>query len=236
MNRYAIYPSLMDAYVWMQSAEDDAEYAKRRGELLQKINRVPQEPSYAAARGTALNGLVDALVEGRMLDKWNYESKSFYKADVDGFEFRYSAGIVEELAKLVSGASVQPFCDAEIETEHGVVRLYGYADYVVCDEVIDLKTTSVYSVGKYRDHWQHYVYPYCLVKGGQMEHVDQFLYLVAEISAGRDAVINGTIYGEEYNPTFEECEAAIRGFLDGSLLPFLDDNRAFITDLKVFGQ
>lgn len=246
MSNYAIYPSLLDAYVWMQAAEDGEQYGQRKRELMDKLCRVPQPPSAAAARGTALNELVDGFLRNAPIDPQQPFSarmdvsmgyagaEKVWTCDIDGFRFAYGDSVVERLVQTVQGCIAQPYLEAEIATDHGSVRLYGYADYVSGAEVIDLKTTNNYTPHKYRDHWQHLVYPYCLVKGGLTEEFQQFTYLVAELSAGRDGVLRGDIYTETYNPTLEECETTIRQFLDCQFIPFLEDNRHLITDKKIF--
>ena len=232
MSNYTIYPSLMDAYVWMQSAEDEAQYYQRKQEMIDKINRVPTEPSSAASRGTALNNLVDSILQTSIVD-----DNSFYHVEQDGFVFDFDKTLVHAIAANVADCVSQPFTSAAIPTDHGMVQLYGYADYVLDDTIIDLKTTSSYAaVGKYRDHWQHLVYPYCMVNSGQMSEFSTFIYLVAEIKSGQDSIIRGELYAEEYNPTIEQCEQAIRHFLDTDMLPFLEDNRQHITDGKIFGE
>ena len=239
MSKYAIYPSLLDAYTWMQGAEDGEAYAQRKQELIDKLCRIPQPPAYAASRGTALNNLVDALIAKQGAENIGVVDcgdSHIYTVKQDGFDFAYDGALADKVADIVKGSVAQPFLSAEIETDHGTVRLYGYADYVNGAEVIDLKSTSTYTVSKYREHWQHYVYPYCLVRGGLTEDFHNFTYLVAELNAGRDGLLKGNIYTESYNPTIEECERTIRQFLDSQFLPFLEDNRAAITDGKVFGQ
>ncbi len=239
MSKYAIYPSLLDAYMWMLAAEDGEQYAQRKQELIDKLCRVPQTPAYAASRGTALNNIVDFLLTGERgdgIDIVDLGGSRQYVTILDGFEFAYDGGLVEQLASSVAGSVAQPFLTADIETDHGGVRLYGYADYVSGADVIDLKTTNTYNVGKYREHWQHLVYPYCLVAGGLTEEFQTFTYLVAELKAGRDGLLRGTVYEETYTPGIRDCEETIRQFLDSQFIPFLEDNRSLITDGKVFGQ
>lgn len=239
MNRYAIYPSLLDSYNWMMAADDEAAYIQRRQELLDKINRLPHETSYAAARGTALNELVDDFIgtpvdkELRMLTDANGEQ--YMVNTVEGFECAFACDLIRRIGERLEGAVPQMFFEAEIETEHGVVRLYGYPDYICGDVVTDLKTTSTYAPGKFRDHWQHLVYSYGLVRGGYVEKVTEFNYLVAELQARKDGVLDGEVYNEQYAIDVDECERVLRRFLDYSFLPFVEQNRELITDNKIFG-
>ena len=179
MNKYRIYPSLLDSYVYMTEAEDIESREQRKADLLAKINRLPQEPSMYAARGTVLNELVDMKIEQRAAKPdmgVTQNSNGDYMATLDGFEFCYENGLVFALANSLQGYLAQVFCKATIDTPLGEVELYGYADYVGMDDVVDLKTTNTYTPGKYRDHWQHLVYPYCLMKSGDVESIGKFTY------------------------------------------------------------
>ena len=90
--------------------------------------------------------------------------------------------------------------------------------------VHDIKTTGSYYVGKFKDHWQHMVYPYCLMQNGS--DVRSFEYNVTDFKS---------TYTESY--TFvpardipiliNHCEDFIR---------FLNDNRDLITDKKIFAE
>ena len=173
-----------------------------------------------------------------MYRKYMLDALRFWVSEykVDGFRFAYDSCLVETLQEHLQGMISQPFLTAKLQTEHGEVELYGYADYVGADMVIDLKTTTNFTAGKYRDHWQHRVYPYCLVRGGMMESVSEFTYLVAELREGRDGTIGGTIYCETYATPIDDCEREIRQGLDSGLLAFIEDNRSVITDGRVFGN
>ena len=230
MKTYSLYPSLFDAYVYMQSAEDAEQYAERKQALLDSLNRVPSEPSEAASRGTALNNLVDCVVKDTL--RPDYET---YEASIDGFGFTFDGKLVSNLASLFRGCICQCFTSAEIETSKGVVRLYGYPDYVCGDVVLDLKTTSTYTVGKYREKWQSKVYPYCLVTSQQIAECAEFRYVVAELEKDRQTgVISGEIYGESYYNDFATCANEIRHFLECDFLPFIEDNRHLIINNRIF--
>ena len=105
-------------------------------------------------------------------------------------------------------------------------------------EVVDLKTSKDYrpDTRDFSDHWQHRVYPYCLMKSGMVAEVDKFTYLVASCKAGKDGVVDGQLYREPYDITFEACERELREFLEGEFLPWLEDHRDMITDTKIFND
>lgn len=235
MNRYSIYPSLLDGFAYYQSIDDyDLRKAKEQ-ELIDSINRVPHPPIEVASRGTALNEIVDSIIEARK-PTINYRyNDGCYICDIDGFQFCFSNKIVYSLIEELYDCCCQVLTKAEIEIPQGIVSLYGYADYVRDGEVIDLKTTNHYSVGKYRDHWQHYVYPYCLTKSGNMSDISQFYYLVAELHTDRATdLIDAEFYTEYYPFNFKDAENSLRNFLSLEFIPFLEDHREVITDKKIF--
>ena len=226
---YRIYPTLLDSFVWMQSAEDEESRVKAEADLIDKLNRKPTPSSYAATRGTALNEVLDAVIAGTARC-----DNGAYCMNKDGYAFTFDPAFLAELADWVGDAVCQPFLKASIQTSFGEVELYGFADYIVGDTIIDLKSTDNYSVGKYREKWQHRTYPLLAVKSGDMESVDAFEYLVAELD--KNVPQGGKIYREDYNLTPEECERELRTMLEVEFLPWLESKRELITDKKVFGE
>lgn len=252
MNRYRIYPTLLDGYHRMTMAEGQQEHDEREQELIQRINRVPSEPSFAASRGTALNNIVDAIVKGERIvqfpnytgDGINNDADMYRTGDpenpvlgtmVDGFEFTFAEGLVLDIADRVHDAVCQPLLSSTIVTAFGDVELYGYADYIIADTIVDLKTTSEYTVGKYRENWQHRIYPLLAVSSGMMERVYQFQYLVVEMK-GTKQPFDGKIYTEDYNGPLFKAEAELRAFLECDFLPWLESHRDKITDNRIFNN
>ena len=96
--------------------------------------------------------------------------------------------------------------------------------------VHDIKTTGSYTVGKFKDHHQHLVYPYALMKNGS--DVRTFEYNIVEFNKGGYVI---DTYTETYvfNPERDipiltnHCEEFVR---------FLEENRKLITDTKIFGN
>lgn len=237
MNRYRIYPSLLDGYSYYQSLDSEELRAVKLKELMDSINRLPHEPYEAASRGTALNAIMDVILcrekpaDGIILAKKNYT----YEADIDGFHFSFDRSLVEELQKYIPNNSIpQAFCESEIRVQQGVVTLYGYADYVSIDSIVDLKSTTSYTPGKYRNNWQHHVYPYCLLKSGYMEECRQFTYTVAELNSCKDGIIRGNIITECYPFDFGAAEKRLYDYLSYEFIPFLESVRKQITDAKIF--
>lgn len=240
-NHYNIYPSILDSYTYMRNCEDEELRAKCEDELLDQINRKPRDPNYYAARGTALNELVDAkachMETQHPVDYTDRgDAGGIFTMNIDTFDITYCAALVDQTAAWVEGMLPQVYCEADIKVPQGVVTLYGYADYVGDSEVTDLKTSKRYDPDSrdYSDHWQHRVYPYCLLCSGMVQRIDTFTYLVAELKADRDEVLDGTLYREIYGVDLPTVERELRDMLAYDFLPWLEAHRAKITNAKIF--
>lgn len=222
--------------------------------LIDKINRVPFD-SEAADKGTAFNEVVDCMIEHRKSEKveinkilWNEEhldriingntpfpiTKKHYTSTVIGInakynnrEFVFNINLLREFANYYKGALTQQYVEAVIHTSKGNVLIYGYIDELMPTSVHDIKTTSQYYVGKFKNHSQHLVYPYCLIQSGN--DIKTFEYNVATIG-----VNNYQTYTETYvfNP---ERDIPILTHRIEDLIQFVEDNRHLITDKKIFG-
>lgn len=229
MSKYSIYPTLLDAFTFMRTAEDDAVRVKAEAELIDKINRVEVPPTYQAVRGTALNEVLDAYLAGTA----RAEGAAFC-IEKDFYQFAFDADLVARLADWVGATPVcQPYLEASVDTAYGEVKLYGYADYVQGHAIIDLKSCDTYTVGKYSDKWQHRIYPLLAVRSGMMEDVDTFEYLVAELDKNNPQ--GGEVYREDYTVNLVADEREVRDMLECEFLPWLESKRELITDKKIFG-
>ena len=187
---YRIYPTLLDGYqdlldsdiiyerYWGYSENPplsiDEFREKQFQGLIDKINRVPFE-SEAASKGTAFNEVIDCIVQHRNSKnasvkrvKDEYGKVLGLNATLNGSTFYFPVSLVREVAGYYKGALAQQYVQAILPTVFGDVLLYGYIDYVMPFCTHDLKTTGKYYVGKFKDHWQHRVYPYALLKNGEL--------------------------------------------------------------------
>ena len=223
-------------------------------ELIDRINRVPFD-SEAADKGTAFNEVIDCMIEHRTSEiakiEKIYKVNKFGACDMFGKplycdeeqsnevvalkvtynsrEFTFPISLCREFANYFKGALTQQRVEAILPTAFGDVLVYGLIDELMPTTVHDIKTTGSYSVGKFKDHFQHLVYPYALMQNGS--DVRTFEYNVVEFNKSGYVV---DTYTETYvfNPERDipilttHCEEFIR---------FLEDNREFITDRKIFG-
>ena len=144
--------------------------------LIDTINRVPFD-SEAADKGTAFNEVIDCMIENRksetvlverllsdMMD--GRQALVGLRATYNNHQFDFPISICREFANYYKGALTQQRVEAILHTCFGDVLVYGVIDEVMPMSVHDIKTTGSYDVGKFKDHWQHIVYPYCLMQNG----------------------------------------------------------------------
>lgn len=244
---YRFYATLLDAftayqkrdvsydkyYAWSENPEYTPEEwdAKMFQELIDRINRVPFD-SEAADKGTAFNEVVDALIENRKprgVEVERSADNAAYVVTYNNRAFTFPIALCREFSAYYQGALTQQRVSATLPTAFGEVEVYGVIDELMPTSAHDIKTTGSYTVGKFKDHWQHVVYPYCLTMNGC--DIRMFEYNVAEFN--KSGYVTGT-YTETYvfDPDRDipllqrQCEELIR---------FLNDNRDLITDKKIFG-
>lgn len=211
-----------------QKTEEEFEAEQFQG-LIDRINRVPFD-SEAADKGTAFNEVVDCILMGIKSDKMeslsNKEENSI-TAIFNGRNFVFPLQQTIEYANRFNGASCQVLTEAILPTKYGDVKLYGYIDELLPMSVHDIKTTSKYSAGKFRKHWQKVVYPYCLNANGN--NVTDFEYNIVKFDKN-----NNFETFDEYYRYFPERDVKLLTEHVESLIEFIELNRDKITDLKIF--
>jgi hypothetical protein len=269
---YNIFPTLLDAWWKFQNQKlEDFFYQDEQGgwhlnyneqtgeyhysqeemdalleqELIDKINRVPQEPSEAASKGTIFNEIVDCIIERRGCHRegWTVESiadengnKTTIHGALDGFDFYFDAAFCKQVAAYFAGALPQFYIEALLPCRYGTVKLYGWIDELRKDVVYDLKTTKRYEFGNYQHYWQRHVYPYCLIESGDSKTIKGFEFTVIKWQGGTkyNPVLSGEMYKEYY--TYDHCEssALIRQECE-RFIEWLEANKEKITNKKIFG-
>ena len=248
---YCIYATLLDAYWgylnsdviwekywgWSENPPHTPEefHELQFQELIDRINRKPFD-SEAADRGTAFNEIIDCMIENRKssimeMSRVYHDDGTLYgiKAVYNNRTFTFHIYLCREFANYYKGALTQQRVEAILPTAYGNVLVYGLIDELMPTSVHDIKTTGSYTVGKFKDHHQHLVYPYALMQNGS--DVRTFEYNIVEFNKGGYVV---DTYTETYvfNPERDipiltnHCEEFIR---------FLEENRELITDRKIFG-
>jgi len=225
-------------------------YAKREQELIDAINRVPFV-SEAASKGTALNELVDCLVENRKpaegikvfricdpqaQEVFHQDIVRALRVEIDNFCFFYDMNLVRSLADYFKGSICQYRCEAVLETAFGPIILYGDADYIRQDIVYDLKSTSRYSAyGKYSEGWQKDLYPWALTESGDVTGISGFEYTVVPLSKDRDNIISGEIKKEYFAYDHNASTGRLRAVCE-AFVPWLEEHRNLIVHKRILNE
>lgn len=233
---------------WSESPPHTADQFREKQfkDFIDRINRMPFE-SEPASKGTAFNEIVDCMVEHRQpkdmqaAKVWQdpdtnvleLGEKSNANAKLVGvnvkykeYEWTFDIKLLREFADYYKGALTQQLVEGILPTTYGNVKLYGYIDELMPQSVHDIKTTGKYAVGKFKDHAQHLVYPYCLIQNGA--DIRTFEYNVAEL----DKFGRWETYTETYMFEPERDIPTLRSRCE-DLIRFLNDNRQLITDKKI---
>lgn len=212
------------------TADDFA--ANAEAELLNMINRVPQGYIAAADRGTAFNEAVDSVAEGRT---GVLEPAIAFRTAAGLHAWTFDTDLVQSVAQRFPSALRQIKCEAPLEVDGRTVTLYGYPDEVQGAEIFDIKTTASYAFGKYADHWQHRVYPYCMVESGQMTECRSFTYVVAVLGKpDHTKTARGRVYEEVYTYDHGQAREDLAGICR-AFMEWAENRRAFITSGRLWG-
>lgn len=229
-------PTIFDAYEWLAAQDDDDRRAEAYAALMDKLNHRRTPSTEAADRGTALNNIVDDLLFGpKMLEGDERIIPHTYQTSIGGKMYVFDAQLCKALAGALEDAGdYQVYGEAIVNVDGCRVKLYGYADYIMPDGIMDLKTTTTYAPNKFRGHWQHRVYPIIMDAMGFLPRKDctLFRYLVAELT--RDEPYGATLYNEDYVVDFDDYQRQTIDFLSTQLLPFIERHRGDITDDYIF--
>ena len=202
--------------------------------LIDRINRVPFD-SEAADKGTAFNEVVDCIIENRKSDKMEiFKAVSDLingRQEVTGITavynnrtFTFPVPLCREFANYFKGALTQQRVEAVLPTVYGDVLLYGFIDELMPTSVHDIKTTGNYSAFKYKDNFQHLVYPYCLYMNGS--YIRDFEYNITDFKE---------TYTEHYTFVPERDIPVLTSHCE-MLIDFIEENKELITDKKIFNE
>jgi len=133
-------------------------YNETEERLLDKINKKAEyQQTEAMHMGTAFHDLTRTGPENCQIVR---DKKIGYCYRFHFWDFKKD--VVDEVSDLRKGLFHEQYVSRDIETKHGIVRLYGYVDDIGNGIIQDVKTTKQYRGGiSYYDAWQWKVYLYC---------------------------------------------------------------------------
>lgn len=243
---YNIYSTLLNTYqnyvdaetLWSKfwGSSDDPQITvedyceQTRKDLIDTINRVPFD-SEAADKGKAFNEVIDCLIEHRQSNKMEIVSDKntdTIKVNFNNRTFYFPLTFCVEFSKRYDWGICQHYTSAELLTSFGTVKLYGFTDVIIPNKIIDIKVTGKYEAFKFRDSWQHKVYPYCLEQEGYV--LDSFRYDVVVFGKNKTEV-----FEEDYVYRHETAVPELIDICEG-LITFVNTYRNEITDKKILNQ
>lgn len=154
----------------------------------------------------------------------DFDEFTGYNVEYNEYKFFFPIDIVRHYKNIYDKAIPQYKASGIMFTMYGRVELYGYIDELMPMSIHDIKTTKNYSSFMFRNHYQHLVYPYCLIQEGMNIH--RFDYDVTDF--------NG-VYTETYYFNEERDIPKLREFVE-EFLEFLFENKSVITDKKIFNE
>lgn len=217
---YAIYPSLLDAFLRFKRTDDDETFAA----LLDKINGVKSEQTEAQLKGVEFERLIGMVINANKTKQHDLLRLDTYKTD----NFEFSANLVNRISdKLSARQTEQEYIEAIIDTRMGRIKLYGIVDYTFEGMLADLKSTGNYKVNKYTDskdikYTQHLIYP--LIRKHLGKPVQAFKYVITDFEND---------YQETYIPS-ENMEFKLMQIIY-EFIAFINYYKPNITNMKVFG-
>jgi hypothetical protein len=211
--KYAIYPSLLDAYLRFKRHDDDETFDA----LFDKINGVKTEQTEQQLKGVEFEQCVnDLLLPNGYVDRVD----DLYITDT----FNFSVELVDKIvSKLHNSTAQQEYLKAIIPSHLGNIKLYGIADYSFPEMITDLKTTGNYKCGKYKDYTQHPTYS--LIRELNGSPLKAFKYLITDFTND---------YQETYIPTAGSHQKLMGTIFE--FINFIEYYKSNITDGKIFGQ
>ena len=155
---YAIYPSLLDAYLRYKRNDDEETFIS----LFNRINKVPQDevPEHVL-KGIEFEKLVNTVLSGEKID------------------IELHSDVLEKITnKLSNQIGSQKYEETILVTPYGNIKLYGIIDFDFPEMITDLKTVVSYSYGKYKDYCQHQCYS--LIRHQNGKPIKAFKYLITD--------------------------------------------------------
>lgn len=246
--KYLFYATLLDSYEGYISSsriyqkywgfsenppKTEAEFEQEQFQsLIDRINRVPFD-SEAADRGTCFNEVIDCIITKSVSEKVQMKSdkeSNTITAHYNNRVFVFPLNQCLQVAKGYQEAVPQVLTKGHLETKYGIVELYGYIDELLPLQIVDIKTTSRYSAFKFKDNWQHRVYPFCLSKEGV--NIREFVYDVYVMNKFNSI----TESHQEFYSFVPERDIPSLIFHCEGLIEFIEANRHLITDKKIFNE
>lgn len=212
---YAIYPSLLDAYLRFKRHDDDETFDS----LFDRINKVRTEQTEAQLKGVEFEDCINKGLDGVLFPMVNVDGIDLYKTE----NFQFKKHLIDKIVTTLSHSiAKQQYLETIIHTPVGNIKLYGIADFMFPEMILDLKGTGSYKCNKYKDNSQHPVYS--LIMELKRKPIKAFKYLVSDFEKD---------FKETYIPNHNMYLKLMQTIFE--FINFINHFKSNITDEKIFG-
>lgn len=171
--KYLITSSLLDSFDYLKSCPDSRQ-EKALDDFIAMIQRKARPTNEACQRGIDFENLICQNCNETMTNFYGIAEQYWKNKGCEDLET--AVWVSEKVAESCQGGKQQVPVMKDIVIGESEYHLFGYADIIQPDKIIDIKTTARYKdEDSYRNRSQHLVYAVCT-------GITDFEYLVAEFS------------------------------------------------------
>ena len=222
--KYLITSSLLDSYDWLKSCPKNWQ-VKAYQDFVAMIRREKTPPTEACLRGMEFERLV--CDKCNLLDEEQFKEYArnyFIQKGVKGFEVDLALQPTCKVAKRCKGGQQQVPVMKDIVIGSDEYHLFGYADIIFPEKIIDIKTTGKYTEGyNYVKRSQHYLYSLCT-------GINTFEYLVADY---KESNIPRELHQIQFDMTQDENVWVLEQRI-GDLMNYLRGSNLFSDYCEIF--
>ncbi|SEP80940.1 hypothetical protein SAMN04487977_101491 [Treponema bryantii] len=177
--KYLITSSLLDSYDWLISCPKDWK-DRAVQEFIAMIKREERPTSEACQRGIDFENLVCQNCNNLNDEQFKMYARQWYEArGVKGYDVDIAVYPTLKIAQKCRNGQQQVPVMKDVQFGDKEFHLFGYADIMFPNKIIDIKTTGKYKGGyHYVKRSQHYMYSLCT-------GINTFEYLVADYKESR---------------------------------------------------
>ena len=170
--KYLITSSLLDSFDYLKTCPNSYQ-EKALDDFIAMIQRKPRPTSEACQRGIDFEDLICKNCNEMRLDDF-YGVAEWYWKQKGCKDLETAVWVCEKFYESCKGGKQQVPVMKDITVGENEYHLFGYADIIHPDKIIDIKTTARYKgEDAYRNRSQHLIYSLCT-------GIKNFEYMVAD--------------------------------------------------------
>lgn len=142
--------------------------------------------------------------------------------------FFYSKDLCSEFCNYFKGSISNKRFESVLSTTRGNIIIYGFIDKLMPFSIHSIKLAHSYNVGKYKNKFQHLIYPFLVLSNGI--EVRNFEYNIAVLDKTNMLIDSYTeTYVFDDNKDMEKLTEYSEHLVD-----FIEDNKSLITNEEIF--